>query len=85
MISEWGYQVMANVVSWFLTLLPGFSTDVSGGGPASIIAPVAAYAADLSGWIPWSTAAVWFPVVITLYIAALIGRAMKSFLPTMSG
>lgn len=79
MILTWLYQLLGDFVGWTLNALPAFNVDVSMAGPNGILAPVADYAVDLSGWIPWGTITLWFPIVFGIYTASILARALRFF------
>jgi hypothetical protein len=84
-IVEFLASLGSEVVTWFLGLLPAFSTVGINAGLGAILGPFSTGVNGLGAWLPWSTIQIWMPITIGLYIAGLIIRAVKSFIPTISG
>jgi hypothetical protein len=85
MIAEWFIGIWSNGVAWIFTLLPTFATTGINAGLSAILGPFSDGVNSLGAWLPWSTVQVWLPITISLYVAGLTIRAVKSFIPTISG
>ena len=86
MITEWVYSVWGGFATWIMGMLPPWSAGNGlGSGLSAILGPVAGTANNLGAWIPWDVGATWFTIVIGAYFASLVIRAIKSFIPTISG
>jgi len=85
-ITEWLYSVWVGFASWVCSLLPSWQSGQGlGSGIAAILGPVSSGAYQLGAWIPWTLGATWMGIVMTVYFGSLIVRAVKSFIPTISG
>ncbi|MFC4244753.1 hypothetical protein ACFOYW_15370 [Gryllotalpicola reticulitermitis] len=73
------WSVASTVVDWVLGLLPGFSVSAST-GPGTILQPVAGYAADLSGWIPWGQVVIWLPLTLAFYLASFGVKILRTII-----
>jgi hypothetical protein len=84
-IVEFLEGAFGSVLGWVLGFLPAFSTVGINAGLASILGPFSTGVNDLGAWLPWSAVQVWLPITMSLYISGLGIRAVKSFIPTISG
>lgn len=86
MISEFFIDIWVNLCTWVLGLMPAIpALNGASVGIGNILGPVSAGLTGLGGWIPWEVVAILLPVSVTLYIGSLMLRAIKSFIPTISG
>jgi len=85
MISEFFMGIWTTGTGWILSLLPTFATQGINAGIGAILGPFSDGVNDLGAWLPWSTVQIWLPITISLYVAGLTIRAVKSFIPTISG
>ena len=86
MIIEYGFGLLTGGASWLLSLLPTWSSGQGvGSGIAAILGPVSTGATNLGAWIPWSVGASWMTITLGFYFTTLVIRAVKSFIPSISG
>lgn len=85
MIIEVLYTLWALFTSWILGNMPTFDSGPIIVGVNATLAPVLVGAAQLGGWIPWGTVAICLPISVGLYVVTLLARAIKSFIPLISG
>jgi hypothetical protein len=84
-IVEFLATIWADGVGFMLSVLPSFATSGIDNGLAAILGPFSAGVDDLGAWLPWSTVQIWLPISTSLYVSGLLLRAVKSFIPTISG
>jgi hypothetical protein len=85
MIVEFFSDLWAWAVPLLVAMLPTFATSGINAGLSAILGPFSDGVNDLGAWLPWSTVQIWLPIVIGLYVSGLTLRAVKSFIPTISG
>lgn len=86
MISEFFIDIWVNVSGWVLGLMPAMpAVDTAGIGLGNILAPVSHGLTGLGGWVPWGLVAILLPASVAFYLGSLLLRAVKSFIPTISG
>ena len=85
MITEWLFGIWEAIAVWFLGLLPSWPATEFVFGLSAILAPVSGGLQGLGGWIPWELINVLLPVSVSLFVASLILRTVKSLIPTISG
>lgn len=85
MIVEALYAVWANVCGWALGLMPAFNPTGVVSGVGAILGPLSVGINELGAWLPWASIGIIVPISIGLYVAGLVFRAVKSFIPTISG
>jgi hypothetical protein len=84
-IVEFLIQIWENLVTWLLTWFPEFDFPAVEFGIGAVLAPVAAGASQLGAWIPWDTVELIVPISVGMYVTGLVIRAVKSFIPSISG
>lgn len=86
MIIETGWNIAVSTVVWFFSFIPPIDAlDPLAGQMATVFDPLEAALNGLGGWIPWTLAQTLAAAMLLLYLATLLLRVVKSFLPTMSG
>jgi len=86
MIVEWGYSIFTNIAAWGFGLVPGVPAGTNpAGGITAILGPVMGQVSNLGAWMPWDVINIVVPISIALYLGSLVVRAVKSFIPTISG
>lgn len=86
MIIEWFYGLWAGLIGWLCDMAPadsGVETLVAQMG--SVFDPLESALDGLGAWFPWPVAAGAVQIVLQVYMAALVIRAVKSLIPTISG
>ena len=85
MITEFLLGIFSNISTWVLALIPAFSVSGVNAGIAAMLGPFSTGINELGAWIPWGTVQIVLPISIGLYVSGLTIRAVKSFIPTISG
>jgi hypothetical protein len=86
MITEFLFAVFGNIAGWLLEWMPE-NDDLAplAGQMANVFEPLEQGLNGLGAWMPWGIVNTCAGITLGLWIVTLLIRAVKSFIPTISG
>jgi hypothetical protein len=84
-ITQWAFDVWAGFVGWITGMLPQWDDPSMQAGLGTILDAFRPQVDGLGAWLPWTEISILVPLVLGLYLTFLTVRAIKSFIPTISG